>query len=125
MAVKNKKLKCFYVETTKAKPLQILARRYIHSQASGGFWCSVRDLSQKERLANEAVGHETVVTFIVGFNLKILQMWEKLTLVDEQGRTYTIKEKPDEFDYTKQDIKIRAYEFKDERTYQGGDTYET
>lgn len=38
---------------------------------------------------------------------------------------YTIKEKPDEFDYTKQDIKIRAYEFKDERTYQGGDTYET
>ena len=56
---------------------------------------------------------------------KILSMWEKLTLVDEQGRTYTIKEKPDEFDYTKQDIKIVAYEFKDERTYQGGDTYET
>lgn len=123
--VKNKKLKCFYVETTKAKPLQILARRYIHSRASGGFWCSVRDISQKERLANSAVGHETIVNFIVGYNPKILSMWEKLTLVDEQGRTYNIKEKPDEFDYTKQDIKIVAYEFKDERTYQGGDTYET
>ena len=123
--VKNKKLKCFYVETTKAKPLQILARRYIHSRASGGFWCSVRDISQKERLANSAVGHETIVNFIVGYNPKILSMWEKLTLVDEQGRTYTIKEKTDEFDYTKQDIKIVAYEFKDERTYQGGDTYET
>ena len=123
--VKNKKLKCFYVETTKAKPLQILAGRYIHSRASGGFWCSVRDISQKERLANSAVGHETIVNFVVGYNPKILQMWEKLTLVDEQGRTYIIKEKPDEFDYTKQDIKIVAYEFKDERTYQGGDTYET
>ena len=36
----------------------------------------------------------------------------------------TMTEKPDEYDYTKGDLKIVAYKFRDDQTYGGADTYD-
>lgn len=122
--VKGRKIRCFFTSTVKTKPNITLTRNFIHSQASGGFWAAVRDLSMKERLVNDAVGHDTVVTFVVGFNPKILSRWEELTILDEYDNSYKIREKPDEYDYTKGDLKIVAYKFRDDKTYGGADTYD-
>lgn len=122
--VKGRKIRCFFTSTVKTKPNITLTRNFIHSQESGGFWAAVRDLSMKERLTNDAVGHDTVVTFVVGFNPKILSRWEELTILDEYDNSYKIREKPDEYDYTKSDLKIVAYKFRDDQIYGGADTYD-
>ncbi|MGN0817483.1 MAG: head-tail adaptor protein [Christensenellaceae bacterium] len=121
--VKGKKIRCFYAETVREKPTKTHTRHFIHSKDSGGFWAHIRDLSQREKLANESVGHQTVVQIIVGYNPKILDMWERLTIIDEKGVSYTIREKPDEFEYAKEDLKITAYAFRDEKDYTE-DTYD-
>lgn len=115
---KNEKIRCFYPEVKLEKPNKRVIRRFIHSKCSGGFWARVRDLSQRERLANAAVGHQTVISIQMGYNPKLLELWEKIIIIDERGRTYTIKEKPDEYAYDKGDIKITAYSFRDENTYE-------
>lgn len=121
--VKGQKIRAFYTEERREKPEKKLTRHFIHSEASGGFWAHIRDFSQKERTANEAVGHETVVKMRIGYNERFLDLWEKLTIIDERGQTYTLKEKPDEFDYDKGDIKFMAYAFRDGNVYEG-DVYD-
>lgn len=120
---KSDKIRCFYPEAVRQKPIERVSRHFIHSQSSGGFWAAVRDATQSERLANDAVAHEAVVHITVGYNPKILQHWEELVIVDKYGTTYRIKGKPDEFTYQKEDLKIIAYRFKDLTNY-AGDIYE-
>lgn len=121
--VKNEKIRCFYADVVRVKPNRAIARNFIHTRQSFGFWAHIRDLSQRERSANDAVGHQTVVQIIVGYNPRIIELWEKLVIIDERGTTYKIKEKPDEYEYTKGDIKIIAYAFRDDTVY-GEDVYE-
>lgn len=116
--VKNQKIRCFFVENYLQKPNKLLVRHFIHSQKSGGFWVHVRDLSQRERLANEAVGHDVVVSIQMGYNPAVLRLWESLIIIDERGVSYKLKEKPDEYAYDKGDIKLTAYAFKDTNLYE-------
>lgn len=121
---KNEKIRCFYPETVRQKPVERVTRHFIHSEKSGGYWAAVRDATQAEKLANDAIGHETVVHITVGYNPKILQLWDALVLIDQRGASYRIKGKPDEYTYQKEDLKIIAYQFKDTKTYEGGDKYD-
>ena len=122
-AVKNQKIRCFFAESYLQKPNKMLVRHFIHSKQSGGFWAHIRDLSQRERLANEAVGHEVAISVQMGYNPAVLQLWESLIIIDERGVTYKMKEKPDEYAYDKGDIKFTAYAFRDKNTYEE-DIYE-
>lgn len=119
---KNTKIKAFYVDVVKMKPDTYKYKRYIHSEGSQGFWCSIRDISAKEKLNYETKANEVVVKITIGHNPKIIENWEKLILVDVKNNTYRIKSKPDEFDYQSQDMVITAYRFVDTEIY-GGETY--
>ncbi len=121
--VKNQKIRCFFVECYREKPNKLLVRHFIHSKGSGGLWAHIRDLMQRERLANEAVGHEIAVSVQIGYNAEFLRMWESMIIIDERGRTYRLKEKPDEYAYDKGDIKFIAYAFHDGNVYEE-DVYE-
>lgn len=121
---KNQKIRAFYTIEQRTKPTKRLTRHFIHSEASGGFWAYIRDLSQRERMSNEAIGQQTAVRIVIGFNQKVLTFWERLTIIDERGNTYIIKEKPDEYDYSKKDIKITGYAFNDGNVYEGEDEYD-
>lgn len=122
---KNDKIKCFYPVKRREKPNVITVRHFIHSKSSGGLWAFVRDLSQQERQANEAVGHSHAVVITVGYNPKLLASWEKIIIVDKKGVSYKLKEKPDEFTYQNTDLKFTAYAFKDEDVYNAeADEYE-
>lgn len=114
---KGQKIRCFYAVVTREKPVKTYTRKFIHSKESGGFWAHIRDLTQRERLANEAVGHQTAVQIRVGFNPKILDLWDSLVVIDERGNFYKIKEKPDEYEYDKSDIKFTAYAYRDDTQY--------
>lgn len=122
--MKNQKIKAFYTVASGAKPNQLLRRHYIHSSESLGLWAEIRDLSQKEVLANEAVGKQIGVYITVGYNPALLERWAELTLIDERGTSYRIKAKPDEFDYAKRDIRIAAYAYEDTAVYSGSDVYD-
>ena len=117
MTTKNQKIRAFYVVIQRAKPNVIKVRHFIHSRKSGGFWASVRDFSQAERQSNEAIGHSNAVSIVIGNNPKIIKDWEKLIFIDERNISYRLKEKPDEFNYSKGDIKMTAYAFKDDEDY--------
>lgn len=121
--VKGQKVQAFYTEMAREKPVKTYTRKFIHSRESGGFWVHIRDLMQRERLANEAVGHQVAVVIRIGYNPRVLDLWEKLTFIDERGVSYRLKDKPDEFDYDKGDLKMTAYAFKDDTNYEG-DVYE-
>ncbi len=122
---KNDKIKCFYPVKRRDKPNVITVRHFIHSKKSGGLWAFVRDLSQQERQANDAVEHSTAVVIKVGYNPKLLANWEKIIIVDKNGVSYKLKEKPDEFTYAKTDLKFTAYAFKDGDKYEAeADEYE-
>lgn len=116
---KDKKIKCFYPEIVRAKPSKRILKHFIHSKASGGLWCNIRDLSQRERMSNASVGRQTVICIKVGYNPKLIELWEQIVILDEKGKSYNIKEKPDEYYYDKGDIKITAYAFRDENLYEG------
>lgn len=123
--MKQHKIKAFYVETSGQRPNVLSRRHYIHSQDSQGLWAEVRDLSQKEILANTAVGHQASVYITVGYNPTLIEKWEELIFVDERGTTYKAKNKPDEFNYSKQDIRITALAFTDTTVYnEEGDVYD-
>lgn len=122
--MKNHKIRLFYPVVSGSKPNATTTRHFIHSKASEGLWAEIRDLSQKEILANEAVGKQSSIYITVGFNPAVLERWEELIIIDEQQRTYRMKTKPDEFDYSKRDIRIAAYEFKDTTVYTEGDVYD-
>jgi hypothetical protein len=118
MTVKNKKIKCFYPIIRSEKPNVIKIRHFIHSPKSEGFWATIRDFSQEERTANDSVGHNVAVKITVGYNLKLIDNYEKLIIIDSRGTTYRIKEKPDEFFYGgKGDITFTAYAFDDATQY--------
>lgn len=121
--VKGQKVRAFYTKTKLEKPIKTYTRHFIHSKASGGFWAHIRDLTLRERLTNEAIGHQVVVVIRVGYNPKILDLWEQLIFIDEKGTTYRLKEKPDEYEYSKSDIKLTAYAFNDDKSYEE-DVYE-
>ena len=84
----------------------------------------MRDLSQKEILAAGAAEKQYSLYITIGYNPKVIQRWEELILLDEQGNTYKIKTKPDEFNYGRGDIRIAAYAFTDNLVYTGADTYD-
>lgn len=122
--MKTHKVRFFYPVASGSKPNTTTTRHFIHSEASRGLWAEIRDLSQKEILANEAVGKQSSIYITVGFNPTVLERWEELIIIDERQRTYRMKTKPDEFDYSKRDIRIAAYEFKDTTVYAEGDVYD-
>lgn len=123
--MKTHKVKAYYPVTTGQKPNAVLSRHYIHTQASQGLWAEIRDLSQKETLANGAAEKQQIVYITIGYNPAVLANWQDLILVDEQGKTYRIKTKPDEFNYARKDIRITAYAFVDNSTYTtGADIYD-
>lgn len=124
-AQKNDKIKCFYSVKRREKPNVITVRHFIHSRRSGGLWAFVRDLSQQERQANDAVEHSVAVVITIGYNPKFLANWEKIIIIDKNDVSYKLKEKPDEFAYAKTDLKFTAYAFKNEDTYDAeADEYE-
>lgn len=122
--MKNHKIKAFYPVASKTKPSATYTRHYIHSKASAGLWAEQRDLSQRELMANGSTEKQVVKYFTICYNASVLAHWEDLILVDEAGKTYRIKTKPDEFDYAKKDIRIAAYEFRDNTVYTGVDVYD-
>lgn len=115
---KTQKIQCYYATALRDKPNKVYVRHYIHSRNSGGLWANIRDLMQKEKLNNEAVGQEVVVKVTIGYNSKFIENWEKIIVVDKNGNTYKLKEKPDEFEYNKSDIKFNAYLFREEHDYE-------
>ncbi len=124
--VKNHKIKAFYVDTIqvgKAKANKVTVKHYIHTQASNGFWCAIRDFSLKEKLGNEAVASEDAVQITIGNIQTIIEKWPDLILEDLAGNHYRIKAKPDEFYYDKGDIKLLAYRYVDTNEY-GGTIYD-
>lgn len=118
------KVQAYYTEDIGKKPNAVLSRHFIHSKYSGGLWAEVRDLSQKEILAAGAAEKQYSLYITIGYNPKVIQRWEELILLDEQGNTYKIKTKPDEFNYGRGDIRIAAYAFTDNLVYTGADTYD-
>ena len=122
--MKNHKIKAFYPVASKNKPAVTYTRHYIHSKASAGLWTEQRDLSQRELMANGSTEKQVVKYFTICYNASVLAHWEDLILVDEEGKTYRIKTKPDEFDYGRRDIRIAAYEFRDNTVYTGVDVYD-
>lgn len=122
--MKTHKIRAYYCERTGEKPNTVLSRHFIHSERSGGLWAEVRDLSQKEMLAADAAEKQYSLYFTIGYNPSVLAHWEELILLDEQGKTYKIKTKPDEFKYDRADIRIAAYAFTDNNAYTGVDTYD-
>lgn len=122
--MKTHKIRAYYPIKAGEKPNQVLSRRFIHSEKSGGLWADTRDLSQKEMLANAATEKQRSLYITVGYNPAVLDNWRELILIDEQGATYKIKTKPDEFNYDRRDIRITAYAFTDNSAYTGADSYD-
>lgn len=122
-ALKQRKVRCYYTDTTREKPNKTMVRYFIHSADSGGFWANIRDLSQAERQSNDAVAHKAALRITIGYNERVLEMWDRLTVMDERGRTYRIADKPDEYDYSRGDIKFTALLYVDNNVY-GGDAYD-
>ncbi len=122
--MKIHKFKFYFCETSGEKPNLIHRRHFLHSKKSCGFWAEVRDLSRKENSANNATGEEVILLITIGYNPAILQAFHDLIIEDEHGNTYKIKNKPDEFNYSKCDIKIEAYRYKDNTVYSEDDIYE-
>lgn len=115
---------CFYtIEQVGAKPNQTKRRHFIHSKASCGFWADVRDLSRKELVANNATSESISKVLTIGFNTQVLERYADLIVLDESDKTYRIKTKPDEYNYSKGDIKMEIYEFNDNNVY-GEDIYD-
>ena len=121
--MKQHKLRFYYAESSGTKPNQTFVRHFIHSQSSCGFWADIRDLSRKELVANNATTESVSKIIVVGYNPAILERYADLIVIDEATKTYRIKTKPDEFNYSKCDLKIEIYEFTDNRVY-GGDVYD-
>lgn len=116
--IKTRKIRAYFPQSVIVeKPKTYSIKQYIHSEASGGFWCYMRDLSQSERSANSAAATVDTVMFYTGHNPKILAKWQDLYLEDEHGTLYRIKERPDEYDYRYGDMKFTGYKVKDETYY--------
>lgn len=122
--MKQHKFKFYYTEKTGTKPNETITRHFIHSKESCGLWAEVRDLSRKELVANNATGQQNTKIITVGYNPRILELYTDLIVLDEQGKTYRIKNKPDEFNYSKCDIKIEITEFQSNENYGGEDVYD-
>lgn len=122
--MKNRKFKFYFCESVGKKPNLTYRRHFIHNKESCGFWAERRDLSRSEILANNAAGIKTALLITIGYNPAVLEMFHDLIIEDEYGKTYKIKNKPDEYNYSKGDIKIEAYEYKDNTVYGEDDIYE-
>lgn len=121
---KNQKVRVYYAERQPSKPTTLTSRHFIHSRQSGGLWAYIRDLSRRERLANENAGKETAVQIVIGYNPAFLRHWEELRLIDQRGTTYCLREKPDEYTYDKGDITLTAYAQVSEEAFDGEDIYD-
>ena len=121
---KTHKVQAYYPVMTGGKPNSVYCRHFIHSQESQGLWATIRDLSQKEILTNDAAEKQQSLYITIGYNPAVLKHWRELILIDEQGTTYKIKTKPDEFSYERRDIRIAAYAFVDNSAYTGADIYD-
>ncbi len=122
--MKTHKVRAYYSVRAGEKPNAVFSRHFVHSRASQGLWADIRDLSQKEMLANGAAEKQQSLYITLGYNPAVLDKWQELIFIDEQGKTYKAKTKPDEFNYDRRDIRITAYAFVDNSTYTGADIYD-
>lgn len=114
---KDRKVKAYYpMSVIVEKPKTYTIKQYIHSESSGGFWCSMRDQSQSEKQANDAAIKNNAVVLTMAPNKEFMERWSELWLEDEKGNQYRIREKPDEYDY-RSDIKVTAVKGKDDTYY--------
>lgn len=122
---KNQKLKVYYATTSGTKPNLVYARHYIHTKESQGLWASVRDLSARELLGNEAIAQQRIKLITIGHNPIVLSRYSDLVFVNDAGDQYRAKAAPDAyFEDTKSDIRITAYLIHDTNNYTGEDVYE-
>lgn len=115
--MKTHKVKAFFAISSGDKPNRVLKRQFLHSEKSKGFWAEIRDLSQKELLSNASTEKQEVIYITIGYNPAVLEHWQDLIFIDEHGKYYRAKTKPDEFNYSKGDMRITAYAFEDNANY--------
>ena len=103
--VKDKKVKAFNATTKALWGFERVFKKYIHSEASGGLWAYVRQLSERERETAKAIQHDEDIKFEIAFHPKITTD----LMLEFAGKTYSIVS-VDPYEYNKTDLIVKAKE---------------
>lgn len=125
--LKTKKVKIFYSKAdviSRSPLIQSARKHYIHSKRSGGFWVSVRDLSQAEIIANDTVNIKINIEIRIGYNKKIIDLDYKKLFIEFKGNIYKLVNEIDQYFYDNNDLTLKCKMINDPPTFEGADEYE-